>query len=165
MTPGSYSAAGSVGGSGGAPGPRGVLPLAASSASLRQQAAAGSVGGAPTAAEPELDKEEEEPALVSPPPCSKRGGGKKGLAGRRPVPLGPPWPTTIWLLGVEPGTLFCQLIISSRVHPSLSSSASCKNKQSGLLQGMYRKKVLQYLVVPKEARIARPSGSTKLSNA
>lgn len=49
MTPGSYSAAGSVGGSGGAPGPRGVLPLAASSASLRQQAAAGSVGGAPTA--------------------------------------------------------------------------------------------------------------------
>jgi hypothetical protein len=56
MTPGSYSAAGSVGGGDrGAPGPRGVLPLAASSASLRQQAAAGaasgagSVGGAPTA--------------------------------------------------------------------------------------------------------------------
>jgi len=57
LTPGSYSAAGSVTG---APGPRGVLPLAASSASLRAQAAggaagggggggAGSVGGAPTA--------------------------------------------------------------------------------------------------------------------
>jgi hypothetical protein len=53
LTPGSFSAAGSVTGGLGAPGPRGVLPLAASSASLRQQAAAGasagSVGGAPTA--------------------------------------------------------------------------------------------------------------------
>jgi hypothetical protein len=51
-------------------------------------------------------------------------------------------------LNPEPGRPAC---ISSFVKLSLSPPISCRYRQSGLLQGMLRKKKLQYFVVPNEA--------------